>query len=185
MIEKLRKNFRNYRWFFTSNQRLVIGGKNEEQNEKLVKKIISSGQKILMMHTSTPGSPFTVILDNIKNIGERDREEMAVFTACFSKQWKEKEKGEVDIFNSEKVYKTKGMKQGTFGVKSKEKIEVKLKLWVKRQRGLIRAVPFKPGIEIVPGKLGKEDAAEKIAERLKVSKQEVLNAIPAGGFKIR
>ncbi len=188
MIEDLRKNYAEYRWFFTSNKRLVIGGKSDEQNESLVKKVKNSGIKLVMMHTALPGSPFTFILDDYKKIGEKDLEETAVFTACFSQQWKKrKKKVEVHVFTSEEVIKRKAMKVGTFGVAKKiGEPKVELKLYLKKQKSKLRAVPFKSGnIMLIPGKKPKEEVSELLSKRLKVKKNEILNAIPAGGFEIK
>jgi len=36
---QLQEDYKNYRWFFTSNNVLVVGGKSDEQNEKVIKKL--------------------------------------------------------------------------------------------------------------------------------------------------
>ena len=91
----MEKDYKKYRWFFTSSDNLVIGGKSAEQNEEIMKTHSESREKYVVMHTSSPGSPFTLIREPSK----QDLIEMAIFTACFSQQWKKGSKeAELDIF---------------------------------------------------------------------------------------
>jgi len=168
-----------YRWFYTSKGKLVIAGKNSAQNEEIMKKIKKTD---VILHTATPGSPFCII----KNPTPKELEETAIFCACFSQQWKKrKKKAEVHIFKGSQVFKEKRMKKGTFGVLSKvSKKKVLLQLWLKKQKGKLRAVPFPTKVKIIPGKITKQKAAKNIAEKFKVKIEEALQAIPAGGFKI-
>lgn len=187
------KDYRNYKWFFTSEGKLVVGGKSDEQNESVIKNFLRPNYVI--MHTSLPGSPFMIIQND--NPNEKDLKETAIFTAAFSKQWKSgKKQIEIDIFRGSQIYKTKGMKTGTFGVKgNKETIKVKPGLVLIIQKGKIKAVPFngkeKILTKIKPGKLTKEQAAEKIAKiirdkfNLPVHKDEVMQAIPSDKIDVK
>ena len=74
-------DYEKYRWFLTSAGKLVIGGKSAEQNEEIMSR---AEKEDYIMHTSEPGSPFCVISEPSK----QELEEVAVFTACFSQQWK-------------------------------------------------------------------------------------------------
>ncbi len=174
------KDYEKYRWFVTSSGKFVIGGKNAEQNEELMNNV---KEKDTIIHTASSGSPFCII----KNPSEKELKEVAVFCACFSQDWKRgKKKTQVDIFRGEKVFKDKKMKIGTFGVLGKvKKKKVELRLWFKKQKGKLRGVPFKTGkLSIVPGKVKKEKIVEILVEKLKVGKEEVNRALPAGGIKI-
>jgi len=189
------KNYENYRWFFTSSDNLVIGGKSDEQNELVLKNFLRPEYTIL--HTSNPGSPFMIIQS--ENPDKDDIEESAIFCACFSKQWKEvkpNKKIEVDVFKGDQVYKTKSMKTGTFGIKGDKKIlKVVPKLVLVFQKGKLKSVPRtkkeKPLVEIKPGKLTKEKAAELIAKKIKdkfhfpISKEEIRSAIPSNKIGVK
>jgi hypothetical protein len=198
------KDPRNYRWFYTSDGKLVVGGKSDEQNELVLKHFLKPSYTV--MHTSKPGSGFMIIQDNEPS--QKDLDECAVFCGCFSKQWKNlknaSSKIDIDVFNGKDVYKEKGMKTGTFGVKNKEKtVKIKPELVLVIQKGKLRAVPkFKSEKkignsqaeilgEIKPGKLGKEEAAEKIAKKIKekftfpISKDEIMQAIPSGKIGLK
>ena len=189
------KDYRYYRWFFTSTNVLVVGGKSDEQNEFVIKNFLKPDYTVL--HTSQPGSPFMIIQTD--KPAKKDIEETAVFTACFSQQWKQtnpNSKINIDIFKGENIYKTKQMKVGTFGVKGNKKaIKVKPELVLVIQKGKLRAVPKTTKEKILaiitPGKLNKEQAAEKLAKIVKdkfhfpVSKQEIMQAIPSDKLDVR
>lgn len=187
-------DYTKYRWFFTSSDKLVIGGKNSEQNEELVKKITKSGNEYLVLHTAEPGSPFSFVIANIEELKPADIEEAAIFTACFSQQWKKNNKKvDVDMFRTSQVYKNKKMDKGTFGVSlTIEKRNVEMKLFLTMQKGKLRAVP-NPKIkilEIIPGDMEKETAAEEIQRILKdknalFTKDEIMAALPARNIKIK
>ncbi len=113
--------FQKHRVFTTSSGKVVICGKNAEQNEELVNAFIGKDETIL--HTEMPGSPFCVILG--KPVKE-DIKEAAVFCAAYSRAWKKFRKDvEVHVFSGKDVHKEKDMKTGTFGVKKKKDINVK------------------------------------------------------------
>lgn len=199
------KDFKNYRWFYASSGKLIVGGKSDEQNELVIRYFLKPSYTV--MHTTKPGSGFMIIQDS--DPSKEDLEECAVFCGCFSKQWKNlksvSNKIDVDIFEGKDIYKEKRMKIGTFGVKSKKKtVKIKPELVLVIQKGRLRAVP-KVGFkdkknigngqaeilgEIRPGKLSKEEAAEKIAKKIKekftfpVSKEEIMQAIPSGNIRV-
>jgi len=195
LISNPAKSYKNYRWFFTSNNVLVVGGKSDEQNEQALKHFLKPNYTI--MHTSKPGSPFMIIQSDKPT--KKDLEETAIFCACFSKQWKTvkpSSKIDIDIFKGEQIYKSKLMKKGTFGIKGKkETTKVKPELVLIFQKGKLRAVPKnsyeKILAEIKPGKLSKEQATEKIAKKIKdkfhlpVVKDEIMQAIPSGKLGVK
>lgn len=176
------KDYKKYRWFITSSNKLVVGGKSAEQNEFLIRHFIDQKCKYIVMHTKRPGSPFSVIVS--ENASEKDLEETAIFTACFSRGWKEcRKKMMVDVFLLEQIIKHNGMKTGTFGViDTIEHKPVSLKLYLTKQKGKLRAVPFeiKEAISIIPGKIEKEGFAEQLAVKLDVPIQEIIEALPTG-----
>jgi predicted ribosome quality control (RQC) complex YloA/Tae2 family protein len=190
---KKAKDYTNYRWFFSSSGTLILGGKNESQNEMVLKYFLKSNY--VVMHTSSPGSPFMIIQK--ENPNKNDLNECAVFCACFSKEWKTGNNLiNVDIFEGKDIYKMKSMKTGTFGVKNKNQIKVRPELILIVQKGKIKAVPkVKREEEILAvikqGKTNKEEAAEKIAKKIKdkflfpVSKEEIMMAIPSGNLNVK
>ena len=109
-----------FRKLLTDKNTLILGGKNSKNNEEIVEQV-GKGEDVF--HTDAVGSPFV----NIKGKARRgDARQAAVFCATFSKEWK-KNKSEVIVhqFKGRDIYKNKGMKEGTFGVKKFKKIKVK------------------------------------------------------------
>lgn len=192
-ILNIDKKYESFRWFFTSNNILVVGGKNDEQNELALDKFLKPEYYVL--HTTAPGSPFCIIKSD--NPGKKDIDEAAIFCACFSQQWKLGTKEiNVDVFKGNQIYKSKGMKTGTFGVEGKRKtIKVKPELVLIVQNNKLRAVPkaSKQQViaEIKQGKLSKEETVEKIFKILKeklrfvFSKDEIMSAIPSDKLSVR
>ena len=141
------------------------------------------------MHTSSPGSPFSVILSD--DIDIKDKKECAVFTACFSRAWKQRKKrAKVDIFTFSQLYKLKEMKTGTWGVKGKvQRVIVGLSLVLTKQNSSLRAVPESAAekilLKILPGKIDKSLMLSKLAVELGNYRQdEILSALPPGGIRI-
>ncbi|NCN98657.1 hypothetical protein COU62_01705 [Candidatus Pacearchaeota archaeon CG10_big_fil_rev_8_21_14_0_10_35_219] len=184
--------YKKYKWFYTKNKKLVVAGKSAENNDKLLKEILDTGKEYWVCHTSHPGSPFSVIIDGSK----KDIEEAAMFTGCFSRAWKQgKKKTKVNIFKSSQLQKIKGMKIGTWGVLGRvEKMEVSLKLVLTKQKNVWKAVPEKSAgkkiLGICPGNVDKEKRIsvliDKIKEKskMKIDKNQLIAALPAGGFEI-
>src|SRR3989344_3104025 len=111
MNKSIEENYKKYRWFFTSSNKLVIGGKSATQNDELLKELKKSNKDFIVMHTSEPGSPFSIIISDIKKVAKSDIEETAVFTGCFSRAWRiGKKKTTIDIFKLSQVYKFPQMK---------------------------------------------------------------------------
>ncbi len=189
----LDEKYANFRWFFTSNGILVVGGKNDEQNETVLKEFIKPNYTVV--HTSAPGSPFMIIQS--EKPSKKDIEESAVFCACFSKQWKLGSRiVSIDVFKGGQIYKKKGMKTGTFGVmEGKKTLKVNPELVLVIQNGKLRAVPKTTKqeklVELKQGKMAKEQAAEIIARKIKekyafpFSREEIMAAIPSDKLEIK
>lgn len=194
----LEKNYRNYRWFYTSSGKLVVGGKSKEQNELVLRNFLNP--KYIVVHTSETGSPFMIIQS--ENSNQQDIKEAAIFCACFSKSWKSAKKNEkinIHVFKGDQIYKTKDMKTGTFGVKGNIKsLKVKPELALVFQKNRLRAVPKTNKIkkeeilaEIKTGKLSKEEASEKILRIIKnkfnfqISKEEIMQVIPSDKLNVK
>jgi len=112
----------NFRELKIKSGKNLLLGKNAEQNEKLAKQFI--GKENVILHTAAPGSPFCII-DDLKP-KKKDIKEAALVCAKYSKDWRDNKSDVlVHIFNGKNIYKEKGMKTGTFGVKKFKVIKVK------------------------------------------------------------
>ena len=146
------------------------------------------------MHTSSPGSPFSIIQSSIDKVTNEDIQECAIFTASFSRAWKEKKKkATVHIFRLSQLSKTSFMKTGTWAVKGHvEHKQTSLVLILTIQNKVLRAVPEQSVkkkdkiFKIVPGNIDKSDLVFIIQKEIpNVSRDEILSALPAGGIKIQ
>ncbi|MFX0024856.1 MAG: ribosome rescue protein RqcH [Candidatus Hermodarchaeota archaeon] len=97
LIKKPKKKwFEKFRWFFSSEGFLIIGGRDASSNELIYKKYIDD--KDLVFHTNFPGSPLTVVKNpEGKEIPQKTIKEAAIFVASYSRAWKENW-GVVDVF---------------------------------------------------------------------------------------
>lgn len=113
-----------YREFETSSGRKVLAGKDESQNEILMKDFL--GKENIILHTKEAGSPFCVILEKEVKPSKKDIKETAVFCASKSHDWRDN-KGDVvvHIFKGEDAYKERRMKTGMFGIKKFNGITIK------------------------------------------------------------
>ncbi len=114
-----------YRRFFTLSNKLVVAGKNAEQNEKV---IAQADKDEYVLHTKEAGSPFCNIKANKSETNKEDLREAAIFCAKHSQAWKKSKKKtdiEVHVFLGKDIFKTKDMKLGTFGVRKFTNILVK------------------------------------------------------------
>lgn len=85
-VEKKRKKwFEKFRWFRSSDDFLVVGGKDATSNEVLVKK--HSQPNDLIFHSDIQGSPFVVVKSEDSEVSEYAKKEAAEFSAAYSKAW--------------------------------------------------------------------------------------------------
>ena len=101
----------------------LLLGRNARNNEELIKKFKGKGNIIL--HTASPGSPFCVIAEPIK-LSKRDVNASGAICAGYSQDWRDnKNDVKVHSFTGKDIYKRKGMKLGTFGVRKFKVINIK------------------------------------------------------------
>ena len=85
--EVRKKNwFERYRWFYTSDGFLAIGGRDASSNSAIIRKHLEKNDKVF--HAEIFGSPF-FILKNSDNANTASINEVANATVCFSRAWRE------------------------------------------------------------------------------------------------
>ncbi|PSP95565.1 hypothetical protein BRC84_02945 [Halobacteriales archaeon QS_1_68_44] len=96
------KWYERFRWFRTSNGFLVLGGRNADQNEELVKKYTEPSDRFF--HAQAHGAPVTVLKATEPDEPARDveipnssRQEAAQFAVSYSSVWKDG-KFESDVY---------------------------------------------------------------------------------------
>ncbi len=78
--------FERYRWFYTSDGFLAIGGRDASSNSAVIRKHLEKNDKVF--HAEIFGSPF-FILKNSEEATPASINEVANATVCFSRAWRE------------------------------------------------------------------------------------------------
>jgi predicted ribosome quality control (RQC) complex YloA/Tae2 family protein len=86
--------YERFRWFHTTEDFLVIGGRNADQNEELVKKYLEAGDRFV--HTQAHGAPVTIIKATGPSesgagieIPDASERQAARFAVSYSSVWKD------------------------------------------------------------------------------------------------
>lgn len=182
-------DYKKYKWFFTKSGKLVVGGKSAESNDSLLVELKKMKKELIVMHTKDPGSPFCSIIAPLDTVSKSDLDECAIFTGCFSRAWKEKKKTvSVHSFKLSQLNKEKNMKSGSWLVKGRvSNYSIQMKLAIVYQNKIVRAVPVSSANEediiahAIPGKI---DKTKVKIPNLKINKEQLISALPAGGVKI-
>ncbi len=88
IVSEIRKKnwYERYRWFFTSDGLLAIGGRDAASNSAVVRKHLVKNDKVF--HGDIFGSPFFILKD-AENAPDTSMNEIAHATVCFSRAWRE------------------------------------------------------------------------------------------------
>lgn len=79
--------YERYRWFYTSDGILAIGGRDSSSNTAIIRKHIEKNDKIF--HADVHGSPFYILKGSKEEIRPTSLNEVAHATVCFSRAWRE------------------------------------------------------------------------------------------------
>lgn len=79
--------FERYRWFYTSDGLLAIGGRDSSSNSAIIRKHLEAGDKVF--HAEIFGSPFFILKDVPSEMPFDSINEVAHATVCFSRAWRE------------------------------------------------------------------------------------------------
>ncbi len=115
--EVRKKNwFERYRWFYTTDGVLAVGGRDSSSNSAIIRKHLEKNDKVF--HAEISGSPFFLLKDNDATT-PASLTEVAHATVCFSKVWKESMYGSSAYWvNPEQVKKAapsgQSMAKGSF-----------------------------------------------------------------------
>ena len=79
--------FERYRWFYTSDGILAIGGRDSSSNTAIIRKHVEKNDKVF--HADVHGSPFYILKGGKEEIRPTSLNEVAHATVCFSRAWRE------------------------------------------------------------------------------------------------
>ncbi len=194
-VKREKKWFEKFHWFYTSEGKLAIGGKNAQQNDIVYKKHMEDSD--LFFHADIQGGSAVILKEGV-NATEKEMLEAAQFAASFSNAWKNGN-ASVDVYAVKKEQLSKAapggfIPVGAFAITGERK-------WFRNTRLGLRIGIGEHGPEIVPErsarKLEKEtyivpsvsgkekgDVAKTIAKNLGTDITEILEITPAGKSKI-
>jgi predicted ribosome quality control (RQC) complex YloA/Tae2 family protein len=178
--------YERFRWFKSSDDFLVVAGRDADSNEEIVKKYME--KRDIVFHTQNPGAPITVIKTMGNEVPETTLQETAQFVVSYSSVWKSGQfSGDCYWIKPEQVSKTpetgEFLKKGSFVIRGERNyfrdvqvtaaVALELEGSTRVIGGPTSAVR-KNGqhvVEVVPGKYNQNDVAKKIykiyVERLK------------------
>ncbi|TGC09669.1 ribosome rescue protein RqcH [Methanolobus halotolerans] len=175
---RLKKHwYDRFRWFFSSEGFLVVGGRDAETNEEIVKKYMDKND--IVFHTQAPGAPMTVIKVQGGEVSEQTLQEAAEFVVSYSSIWKSGQfSGDCYWVRPEQVSKTpesgEYLKKGSFAIRGERNYyrDVQVGAAVALELGAETRVIGGPlsavsehgrhVVELVPGKFNQNDIAKKI-----------------------
>lgn len=203
------KWYERFRWFYSSDGFLVIGGRDASSNEEIYAKYLE--KRDFALHTDVPGAPLTVIKTLGEEVSESTMEEAAQFAVSYSSIWKEGFfEGDCYLVAADQVTKTpepgEFLKKGAFVIRGERRyfrdVSVSVALGIAGDQligGPVSAIKPKanPVVEIEPGEFSPEDLAKRIyrtfAEReedrryLKsvASVDLIVSFLPPGGSRVK
>ncbi len=195
-----KKWYEKFHWFFTSDGKLVIGGRDAHQNELLNGRHFDDGD--LFFHADIFGASVTILKEGREASAEA-KEEAAQFAASYSSAWKNME-GSVDVYAMRREQVSKSTSKGSIGTGSFllsgerewfRNTQLALVMFV--EDGVLNAVPLVAFNRLLPsksvgsrvflkeGKAKKSDAAKVVANVLSYDNvDEIMQQLPAGTFQV-
>ncbi|WP_227353932.1 ribosome rescue protein RqcH [Haladaptatus salinisoli] len=176
--------YERFRWFRTSDGFLVLGGRNADQNEELVKKYMDRND--LFFHSQAHGGPITVLKTSDPSepskdvdVPERSQREAAQFAVSYSSVWKDgRFSGDAYAVSPEQVSKTpesgEYLEKGGFAIRGDRTyfrdvpVGVAVGIAVEPNTRVVGGPPsaiesqVETSIEIEPGQYAQNDAAKRL-----------------------
>ena len=195
-IKREKKWYEKFRWFFSSEEFLVIGGRDATSNDIIIKKYAE--KEDIVFHTDMAGSPFFVIKSGGKKITEKTLKETACATAIYSRAWK---KGlattEVFYVTPEQVTKKansgESLSKGAFMIYGKTTyLENNMKLAIGILDGVTIGGPLdaiksqtKYYVRITQGDKKTSNVAKMIKKKIGGELDDIIRFLPAGGVNFK
>src|SRR3989338_5186397 len=191
-VERKKHWFEKFKWYISSEGKLVIGGRDATTNDMIVKKYLEPND--LVFHTQLKGSPFVVIKTEGAKPTAQEKEEAAIFCAANSKQWNARiSLADVYYIKPDQVKKEFGLPKGSFmiyGDRTYLKAPLELAIGITKDNrvlcGPLTAIKVhcKSVLLVRQGSMKKSDAVKKVRyflhqrEKIDVDLNEIMQALP-------
>lgn len=211
---KRKEWYEKFRWFFSSDGFLVIGGRDASTNEVLIRKYMEPQD--IIFHADIVGAPFVLIKTNGKEIPEKTLKEAAQLAASYSRAWREG-LASIDVYWVFPKQVSKAPPPGEYLLKGSymiygrknfiKNVPLEISIGVKSSKSGLKVIGGPPDaiernsivyVRIVPGeetsgrlaKAIKKEIAEKSPDEIrrevyKISLDEIQKFIPYGRGKIK
>jgi predicted ribosome quality control (RQC) complex YloA/Tae2 family protein len=197
-VKREKEWYEKFHWFFTSDNKLVIAGKDAKQNDILYSQYLEDND--LFFHADIQGAPAT-ILKNGLNASEEEKKETAQFAASYSSAWKTGYSS-IDVYALKKEQVGKHAQGGFVGkggftlTGEREwfrNTALGLTIFIEEDKNKIEIVKVKPGedkkagkkrVFIKPGSKEKGESAKLITKNLGAEIDEILQVLPQGKISI-
>jgi len=203
------KWYERFRWFFSSDGFMVLGGRDADGNEEIYTKYME--RRDLAMHTDAPGAPLTVIKTEGEIVPDSTLQEAAQFAVSYSSVWKGGlVAADCYLIKGDQVSKTpesgEFLKKGAFVIRGERTYfkDTPLGLALGIDEGVLIGGPVSaikpkadPVVEIEPGELNADDLAKKIYRQFSdevedraflksvASVDQMVQFLPPGGSRIK
>jgi len=201
--------YERFRWFRSSDDFLILGGRDASTNEEIYAKYLE--KRDLALHTDAPGAPLTVIKTEGKDVPDTTIKEAARFAVSYSSVWKAGLfEGDCYLVKADQVTKTpesgEFLKKGAFVIRGERRYfrNVPVGAAVGIAGDMLIGGPSsavapktKPVVEIEPGEYNPDDLAKRIyrifAEKEKdrrflksvASTEQIVRFLPPGGSRVK
>lgn len=183
-IRKQEQWYERFRWFRTSDGFLVIGGRDADQNEELVKKYMDRYDRFF--HSAAHGGPVTVLKTSAPSepskdieVPESSKRQAAQFAVCCSSVWKDgRGSGDAYMVSPDQVSKTpesgEYLEKGGFAIRGDRTyfrdlpaewaVGISCEPHTRVLGGPIDAIvdDVETAVELEPGRYAQGDAAKRI-----------------------
>jgi predicted ribosome quality control (RQC) complex YloA/Tae2 family protein len=179
-VVRKREWYEKFRWFFSSDGFLVLGGRDATSNEMLVKRHMEAHD--IFVHAGIHGAPAVVIKTEGKEAPEATIREAFDFASTYSRAWKHGVSAlKVYWVRPEQVSKTaehgEYVGRGAFIIRGKKntgsgKVEAAIGVRMGEEVKIIGGPPEAVGssadyyVKLVPGRMKSKEAAEAIKTRI-------------------
>ena len=195
--------FERYRWFISSNGNIVIAGRDAKTNEIIVKKYLKERDRYA--HADISGAPSVVIKskdinDKLLDIDDKTLKEACIFSASYSKAWKQFAEASSYWVKPEQVSKSaqsgEFVPKGAFIIRGKRNYqkskleiaigEIEIEGIKKIMGGPVSALKkrSKKYVILNPGPITKNDLSKRLSKIFNVSSEEISKELPPGGASI-
>ena len=191
--------FERYKWFITSEENLVIAGRDVQSNDRVVKRHMKENDRYV--HADVHGAPSVLVKDIGNGIGEKSLEEACNFAFLHSKAWNAGiGHGEAYWVLPDQVSKTPNpgefLPKGAFVIRGKRNyvkgIQLQAVLHFQEWQGvrvLMCSPSPKEGVNppyaiIEPGDMKKNIVSKTLSPIFGVAMDEIMRLLPPGNARI-